>query len=81
MSKDSILERLQDIFRDIFEEDDLVINETTDASTIEAWDSLAHINLLAAIQSDFSISFSIDEITDIKNVGDMIDNIQKKMNN
>ncbi len=80
MNREFVLEKLQEIFRDIFGEDDLVIDDSTDASTIDAWDSLTHINLFAAIQSEFSISFSITEIVDMKNVGDMIDSILKKIN-
>lgn len=81
MNKDEIMQKLQDIFRDIFCNDELIISKTTDASEIAEWDSLTHINLFAAIQADFSITFSIDEIMSIKNVSDIVNSVAAKLAN
>lgn len=74
----NIINRIQDIFRDIFDDESLEINESTNAEDIEEWDSLIHITILQTVQDEFGIEFSIDEITEMKNVGDMIKAINQK---
>jgi len=77
MSRVEILEKVTVIFRDLFDDDRLDIDDTTSAEDIEEWDSLMHINLITAVQSEFNIRFSMDDIYKMKNVGAMIDIIQK----
>lgn len=79
MQRNEILKKVQIIFQDIFDDDTLKISEGTSAVDIEAWDSLTHINILAAIQDEFSVSFSMSEIAEMKSVGDIISEIQKKI--
>ena len=76
---DNLLEELQEIFRDIFDQPDLVITRESNASTVEDWDSLAHVNLVTTIEKRYKIKFALGELQDLKNVGDMIDLIQKKL--
>ena len=78
MDKQNILEELQNIFVDVFDSEDLRINLETNASDIEGWDSLAHINLIAAIQEEYDIRFSMDDVTSMKSVNDMIEVIMRK---
>ena len=78
MDKQNILEELQNIFVDVFDSEDLRINLETNASDIEGWDSLAHINLIAAIQGEYDIRFSMDDVTSMKSVNDMIEAIMRK---
>ena len=78
MKTENLLIKLQEIFADIFEDDSITIDETTSAKDIEAWDSLANISILAAVQDEFSVAFSIDEIVAMKNVGDIIEAIRRK---
>lgn len=78
MDKQNILEELQNIFVDVFDSEDLRINLATNASDIEGWDSLAHINLIAAIQEEYDIRFSMDDVTSMKSVNDMIEAIMRK---
>lgn len=78
MDKQNILEELQNIFVDVFDSEDLRINLETNASDIEGWDSLAHINLIAAIQEEYDIRFSMDDVTSMKSVNDMIETIMRK---
>jgi acyl carrier protein len=73
------IERLQEIFRDVFDDETLILTSSTSAKDIEDWDSLAQINLVAAIESEFSMKFDIAEIPTLQNVGDMIDLIEKKL--
>ena len=79
MTKETIFLRVTDVFRDIFDDDALEIKETTSSMDIEDWDSLNHINLIVAIESDFKIKFSFDEVSELKNVGEMVELIKLKL--
>lgn len=74
-----ILDRLQPIFREVLENDDLVITEASSAKNVENWDSLAHINLVSVIEQEFKIRFALGELETLNNVGDMIELMKKKM--
>ncbi len=76
---DNLLPELQEIFRDVFDQPDLVITRESNASTVEDWDSLAHINLVTAIEQKYGIKFALGELQELKNVGDMIDLMQTKL--
>lgn len=71
---------LESIFRDIFDNEDLIIRMDTSSADIEDWDSLAQINLILAIQDEFGINFNLEEIFALKNVGDIYNSLQKKLN-
>jgi len=79
MSSGDILLEIQDIMRDVFDVDDLVISESTTADDIEEWDSLSHIRLIVAIERKFGFKFKNSEIETLKNVGDLIGLIQSKV--
>lgn len=79
MNKDEILLKIQDVFRDIFDDDSLTISAETTANDIEGWDSLEHINIISAIEDELDIDFEMGEITEFKNVGDMIDAVSSKL--
>lgn len=68
----TVLDRLTAIFRDEFEDSDLVINESTTANQIENWDSLATINIIVASEWEFKIKFENLEIQSIRSVGDFL---------
>jgi acyl carrier protein len=74
-----LLPEIQEIFRDIFDDPSLVITRDSNASTVEDWDSLAHVNLVTAIEKRYKIRFALGELQELKNVGDMIDLIQEKL--
>ena len=74
-----ILEKLQPIFQDIFEDDELLITAESSAATVEDWDSLAHITLIFAIEQEFEIKFALGELEAMKNVGDMVELMQTKL--
>ena len=71
MSEQEILNAVQDIFRDNFDDDTLEITRSTCADDIEDWDSLAHITLIATIEKEFQMKFTMDEVGHLKNVGEM----------
>ena len=73
MNRKEIFNNVQDIFRDVFDEDTLNISDKSSSDDIEEWDSLNHINLVSAIEKEFNIKFSLSELISLKNVGAMID--------
>jgi acyl carrier protein len=74
-----ILAELNPIFQDILDQPDLVIARESNANTVEGWDSLAHVNLVTAIQQHYKIKFALGELQELKNVGEMIDLIAVKL--
>lgn len=74
-----ILERLQPVFREVFEDRSLVVQPSSSALTIEGWDSLAHVNLIATVEETFGVRFALGELEDLKCVGDMVDLISRKL--
>ncbi len=73
-----LMPRLQNIFQDVFDDPGLVITEATTAKHVPGWDSLATINLVFAVESEFKIKFALGEIQELKNVGEMAALIEKK---
>ena len=71
-------ERLQEIFRDIFDDGELIIREDMSANDIEDWDSLAQINLIIAIEKEFKVKFKLDEVSNLKNIGEMLELLSTK---
>ncbi|WP_295085907.1 acyl carrier protein [Ruminococcus sp.] len=78
MNINDIITRLNEVFRDVFDDRTIVVNEKTTADDIEDWDSLAHINLVAAVENEFGLRFKMREVSSMKNVGDMISIISER---
>lgn len=72
------LPHLQDVFRNIFEDDSLVISRDTTAQDIESWDSVQNVTLMLEVETEFRVRFSTSEMAYLKNVGDLVDLIDKK---
>ena len=79
MTREAIIELMHSIFLDVFELEELSLNELTTALEIEEWDSLTHIQLVVALEKQFQIRFNSSEIQNWKNVGNIIDGIQAKL--
>ena len=79
MDKNTILSEIQVIFRDVMDNDTLVITEKSSAREIEEWDSLSHLRLVFAIEKHFKIKFSTSELSKWKNVGDLLENVSAKL--
>lgn len=73
MNRDQIFEKLTTVFQDVFDDEDITINENTSAADIEDWDSLSHIMLLSAVEDEFGIKFDMKAVQGLKNVGEMVD--------
>lgn len=80
MSREEVFEKLNEVFRDVFDDDSITVGETTTAEDIEDWDSLEHINLLAAVEQEFGIKFNMGQVVSMKNVGEMSDIIISQIN-
>lgn len=78
MERNEILSRVQDIFRDVLDNEEIELTDATVADDIEEWDSLSHIQLIVAIEKDFQIKFTSKEILSWKNIGELVDCIQSK---
>lgn len=73
MSRQEVYEKLTEIFRDIFDDEELVICDTTTSNDIEDWDSLEQISIIVAAEKEFKIKFKMSEIEGLKNVGELVD--------
>ena len=71
--------QLNEIFADIFDDEDIVISEDMTADDVEDWDSLAHVRLIVAIENEFGIEFTASEIEGFTDVGEMIKAITSKI--
>lgn len=78
MDKKRIIGEVQEIFRDVLDNEEIVLTNETTADDIEEWDSLTHIQLIVAIEKHFQIRFTSREILSWQNVGEMIDCIASK---
>lgn len=77
MAMKEIFNTVQDIFRDNFDDEDLVITRETCSDDIEDWDSLEQINLLTAMEKAFNLKFKLEDVRGLKNVGDLLDLISR----
>lgn len=75
---EKILSKLQEIYQDVLDNEDIELTLETTADDIEEWDSLSHIQLIVAIEKEFKVKFTSKEITSWKTVGDMIDCVISK---
>jgi acyl carrier protein len=78
MERNEILARVQEVFRDVLDDEDIVLTDETTADDIDDWDSLSHIQLVVAVEKAFNVKFSSKEILSWKNVGALIDSIQTR---
>ena len=79
MEKDQILAKLQDIFRDVLDNDNIILECETTADDIEEWDSLSHVQIVHEVESEFGIKFTAYEITSWIDVEELVDCIEKKL--
>lgn len=71
MNEKDIYGRLNEVFRDVFDDDRIKVTAATTADDIEDWDSIEHINLIGAVEDEFGLRFKMGEVSGMKNVGDM----------
>lgn len=80
MEKNEILAKMQRLFIDVLDNEDIILTEETTSNDIEEWDSLSHIQLIVEIEKTFGIKLTAHEVTGLANIGEMIDTINKRIN-
>lgn len=80
MTRQEAFERVVDICRDVFENDDLELNDESNANTVDEWDSLTHLNLINDIEEEFKMKFTLDEFSNSANLGELVDALMKHLN-
>lgn len=78
MDRQELLKQVQEIFRDILDDEEIVLEDSTTAEDVEGWDSLTHIQLIVAIEKQLKIKFTSKEILSWRNIGEMLDSIASK---
>lgn len=73
MSREEVYEQLNEVFQDVFDDENIIVSDGTTADDIEDWDSLEHINLIVAVEQKFHVKFNMGEVNRFKNVGEMVD--------
>ena len=73
MDRTEVFNRLNEIFQDVFDDEELVVTDETCADDVEDWDSLRHITLISAVEKAFGMKFAMKEVLEMENVGDMAD--------
>lgn len=79
MTREYVANIVQEIFRDVFDDDELIITDSTSSKDIEDWDSLEHISLIVAMEKEFNMKFDIKQVNKLENVGGMIDLILEQV--
>ncbi len=75
MTKEEVLSRLTEVFRDVFDDESIEISETTTSADIPDWDSFEHINLILAVETEFGCKIPMGKAVTLKNVGELADTI------
>lgn len=79
MTREEVFKNLNEIFREVFDDEKIEVNDATTSKDVDNWDSLEHINLVVAVEKKFGIKFTMGEVTTMKNVGEMADIILKRI--
>lgn len=79
MDREEIRVRLNRVFREVFEDDELEIQDEMTAADIEEWDSLMHVVLVLAAEKEFGVNLNAADVGKLKNVGEMIDLFKKRL--
>ena len=78
MTREYVYEKMNEIFRNVFDDETIELDDETSADDIEDWDSLEQINLVVSIENEFEMMFDMNEVADLANVGEMVDLILSK---
>lgn len=79
MTREEILSKVNEVFHEVFDDDSIVVTETTTAKDIEDWDSLMHITLVSEIENAFGFKFMMKDVVGMKDVGEMLDIISQNV--
>ena len=72
MTREEVYTRLNEVFRDVLDDDSIELNDQTVADDVDGWDSFEHINLVVAVEEEFSFKIPMGKVVTMKNVGEMV---------
>ena len=75
MTRNEVFEKLNEVFQDVFDDEDIIVDDKTTAKDVSGWDSLMHITLISEVEDAFDIHFEMKDVTKMQNVGEMADKI------
>ena len=78
MEKQEIIEKITVIFREVFSDNNIVINDEMTANDVENWDSLTHMLMITKVEEEFGIKFKLKELNKLKQVGDIVSLLLEK---
>ena len=78
MTQADVIQAIQPLFRDVLDQPDLLLTADSNASNVDDWDSLAHINIVMAIERHYKVKLALGELQGLKNVGEMAELIIRK---
>jgi len=81
MTREEVFERLNKVFQEVFDDETIEVNDDTTSEDIDDWDSFEHINLIVAVEEEFSIKIPMGKVVTMKNVGEMADIILQIVSN
>ena len=73
MTREEVFERLNKVFQEVFDDETIEVNDDTTSEDIDDWDSFEHINLIVAVEEEFSVKIPMGKVVTMKNVGEMAD--------
>ena len=73
MTREEVYVRLNEVFRDVLDDETIELNDQTVADDVDGWDSFEHINLVVAVEEEFSFKIPMGQVVTMKNVGEMVD--------
>ena len=79
MNRDDIYKKLTEIFQDVFDRRDIVLNDDTNAGDVEGWDSLAYITIISSVEDEFSVRLPMKQVLSLQKVGELVDLIEEKL--
>lgn len=79
MERNEVIEKLTTIFREVFNDNNLVINDGMTANDVENWDSLTHMLMITKVEEVFGIKFKLKELNKLKRVGDLVMCVESKL--
>lgn len=79
MERVTIVVKLTEVFRRVFNNDTLELRDDLTANHIDNWDSLSHMILISEIENAFKVKFKLKELNKMRNVGEMINLILEKV--
>ncbi|WP_346291447.1 acyl carrier protein [Sphaerothrix gracilis] len=80
MNREQVYQQLTTVFQDVFDDDDIEIEDSTSAKDVSGWDSMNHINLVLGAEQEFGVKFKTAEVAQLANVGEFVDLILAKLN-